>query len=100
MDPNKLRDIEEDFGNLQRTFEADLNIDGVMDSLRGNAAQQEIWITRYNEDLTQVRADVANIRSINDTLPDFCPYQDVLERPWGDFLFYFKKGGKMKRVYF
>ncbi len=81
LDPDKLAEIEEDFGNLQSTFDRDLNIDDVMNRLRGNAQEQEVWINNYNMDLDQIRKDVENVRSINETLPDFCPFQDVLERP-------------------
>ena len=80
MDPAKLDEIEEDFINLQRTFERDLNIDDVMNRLRGQAQEQEVWINNYTIDLDQIRKDVANVRSINETLPDFCPYQDLLEQ--------------------
>ncbi|XP_033642862.1 laminin subunit gamma-1-like [Asterias rubens] len=79
LDPNRLRDIEEDFGNVKRTFERDLNIDQVMQRLADAEQQQRGWINTYQFSLDELRKQVANIQDISDSLPDFCPNSDILE---------------------
>ncbi|XP_038046444.1 laminin subunit gamma-1-like [Patiria miniata] len=79
LDPNRLQDIEDDFGNVKRTFEKDLNIDQVMQGLRDAEQQQQGWINTYQLSLDDLKAQVENIQDISDSLPEFCPNFDRLE---------------------
>lgn len=80
MDLSKLNQIDESLKRAKSKM-ADSDLDNKLAKLNNMAEFQESLITEYDTEIRQIRADIANLNDIKNTLPDGCFNTPSLERP-------------------
>lgn len=80
VDLSKLNQIDESLKRAKGKM-ADSKLDKKLAELDDVARTQEEMIKDYDLQIRQIRADIANLNDIKNTLPDGCFNTPSLERP-------------------
>ena len=75
VNPGNLNQLGQTLDGLEDEI-LDMNLDEQLSRLEVGARQQEMLITKYTLDLTQLEKDVANVQDIREALPDGC-YKNI-----------------------
>lgn len=80
VDLGKLNQIDESLKSAKGKM-VDSELDRKLAELNDVARTQEDMITDYDRQIREIRADIANLNDIKNTLPDGCFNTPSLERP-------------------
>lgn len=80
MDLSKLNQIDEALKRAKGKM-GDSELDRKLTELNDVARTQEDMITDYDRQIREIRADIANLNDIKNTLPEGCFNTPSLERP-------------------
>lgn len=80
IDEDALETAENNFANLNSTYWNDLDVDGIMERMRGLQEVQETEIKSHQLSLEEIKKQVQNVQDISDSLPEFCPFERSLEK--------------------
>lgn len=80
MDLTKLDQIDRSLKEAKDKM-ADSDLDRKLKELNDVAKSQEDMISDYDRQIREIRADIANLDDIKNTLPDGCFNTPSLERP-------------------
>ncbi|KAM9719019.1 laminin subunit gamma-1 [Menidia menidia] len=80
VDLGKLTQIEESL-KVAKGKLAGSELDGRLAQLAGVAQDQDRMILQYDQQIREIRADIANLNDIKNTLPEGCFNTPSLERP-------------------
>lgn len=80
VDLSKLNQIDESLKSAKGKM-ADSELDRKLAELNDVAHTQEDMISDYDRQIREIRADIANLNDIKNTLPDGCFNTPSLERP-------------------
>ncbi|KAM6918887.1 laminin subunit gamma-1 [Xenentodon cancila] len=80
VDLSKLNEMDESLKRAKGTI-VDIELDRKLAELTDVANTQDEMIRNYDEQIREIRADIANLVDIKNTLPDGCFNTPSLERP-------------------
>lgn len=80
VDLSKLNEIDESLKSAKGKM-ADSELDNKLAELNEVARTQEDMVNNYDRQIREIRADIANLNDIKNTLPDGCFNTPSLERP-------------------
>lgn len=80
VDVSKLTQIDESLRRAKDKM-ADSELDRKLTELNDVARTQEAMIGDYDRQIREIRADIANLNDIKNTLPDGCFNTPSLEKP-------------------